>query len=369
MTGLALALSGGGAPAAYFCAGVIQHLADTRLLDSVRVVSGTSAGALNAGAVAAELTADELATMWADARLFGLARPRLDLWRLVNWRKLVRWPTTNVVEYILDAVGWTYLVDTGPARHWLVSHLCDSGSANPRPPQDGRLPVRDGLAVVVSSVDQATGKVVRFTNALPPRQRPHNSTDRAADRPGQEAPYRRSYKYCQVDLTVDHLLASAAVPLLVRPGRDDGHEYVDAGLVANTPLTPVFDYRPDAVIVVSAASVSGCTGPPAPAASLGDALGRLVENVARYSVYSSYEHAQAMNAIIRQAPGVPLTQGKKEVHLLLIEPEGREFTVSGFLDFSPGTARDLMAHGRERAARALRDWPALDGTPADSARA
>jgi len=360
VTRLALALSGGGAPAAYFCAGVIQYLADRRLLDQIRVVSGTSSGALNAGAVAAGLTADELAEMWADARLLRLVRPRLDLWRLVNWRNAARWPTSNVVEYLLDAVGWTWVADTGPARRWLLSHLCRGGVAG-NGPQDGRIPVRDGLTVIVSSVDQATGKVVRFTNALPARRR----LPSAADPPVQEAPYRRSYEYRCVDLTVDHLLASAAVPLLARPGGDADHEYVDAGLVANTPLTPVFDYRPDTVIVVSAATVSGSAAPPA---SLGDAIGRLVENVARYSVYSSYEHAQAMNSVIRQAPGLPMTRGKKEIDLVLVEPAEREFTITGFLDFSSKNARVLMGHGWEQAERALADWHA-PGLPADPATA
>jgi len=350
VSGLALALSGGGAPAAYFCAGVIQELAARGILDRVRVVSGTSAGALNAGAFGSGLTAEQLGDMWAEARLFDLARPRLDVWRLINWGNLLRWPTTNVVDYLLDAVGWTWLVDTRAARRWLVSNLCQVGYAGG---DDGRIPVRPGLTVVVSSVDQATGKVVRFTNALPVRRHRDADTGRAL----QDAPYRRSYEYRRVDLTVDHLLASAAVPLLLRPGQDGGHEYVDAGLVANTPLTPVFDYQPDAVIVVSAASVSGSAEPPT---SLGDALGRLVENVARYSVYSSYEHARAMNAVIRQAPDAPLAQGKKQVGLLLIEPKGRQFTVTGLLDFSREAARDLMEHGRKQAEEALRDWPALD---------
>lgn len=358
MSGLALALSGGGAPAAYFCAGVIQQLAATRVLDRVRVLSGTSAGALNAGAVGSGLTADELAHMWTEARLFDLIRPRLDVWRLVNWGNVLRWPTTNVVEYLLDAVGWTWLVDTRAARRWLVSELCQRMGVGG---EDGRIPLQPGLTVVVSSVDQATGKVVRFTNALPVRRQQDADPGRACD----DAPYRRSYEYRRVELTVDHLLASAAVPLLLRPGMDGGHEFVDAGLVANTPLTPLFDYQPDAVIVVSAASVSGLAGPPR---SLGDALSRLIENVARYSVYSSYEHARAMNAVIRQAPDTPLARGKKQVDLLLIEPRGRRFTVTGLLDFSPDVACDLMAHGREQAARALRDWPALDEVMATGAR-
>lgn len=348
--GLALVLSGGGAPAAYFSAGVVQSLRHHGLLDAVRVVSGTSAGALNAGVVAAGLSNDDIDGMWADVRLLDLGRPRLDVWRLIKWRQLLRWPATNLVQHALDAVGWTWLLDTERPRRWLTSHLADDEDAGQGPPE-GRLPIRSGLGVVVSAVDRGTGRVVRFTNELPPR--------RVADPAGDDrAASFRASEYRAVELTVDHLLASAAVPLLLRPGCDDGHEYVDAGLVANTPLPPVFDYEPDAAIVVAPANVSGSA--PAPT-SLGDAMGRLAENVGRHALYSSYEHATTINAVVAQAPDAPVARGKKHVELALVEPT-MDFTVTGFIDFSPQVAAEVMQHGREQADKALGDLPSVDVT-------
>lgn len=349
--GLALVLSGGGAPAAYFCAGVVQSLQRHGLLDAVRVVSGTSAGALNAAVVAAGLTSNEIEEMWADASLLDLGRPRLDVWRLIKWRNLLRWPEANLVQHTLDSVGWTWLVDTERPRRWLASHLVASAAGDAEGQADERLPIRSGLAVVVSSVDHGTGRVVRFTNELPPR--------RAADRAGDEqSEALQASEYRAVELTVDHLLASAAVPLLLRPGCEEGREYVDAGLVANTPLPPVFDYEPDAAIVVAPANVSGSA--PAPT-SLGDAMGRLAENVARHALYSSYEHARTINAIVEQAPDAPVAQGKKQVGLAFVEPT-MDFTVTGFLDFSPRVAAEVMHHGREQADKALGDLPLVDIT-------
>lgn len=347
---LALVLSGGGAPAAYFCAGVVQSLQHHGLLDAVRVVSGTSAGALNAAVVAAGLTTDEIEEMWADASLLDLGRPRLDVWRLIKWPNLLRWPEANLVQHALDSVGWTWLVDTERPRRWLASHLVASAEGDAEGQPDGRLPIRSGLAVVVSSVDHGTGRVVRFTNERP---------SRPARNAGDEQPEAlQASEYRAVELTVDHLLASAAVPLLLRPGCEAGREYVDAGLVANTPLPPVFDYEPDAAVVVAPANVSGSA--PAPT-SLGDAMGRLAENVARHALYSSYEHARTINAIVEQAPDAPVAQGKKQVDLRLIEPT-MDFTVTGFLDFSPRVAAEVMQHGREQADKALGDLPFVDIT-------
>ncbi|GIH77829.1 patatin-like phospholipase family protein [Planobispora longispora] len=336
--GLALVLSGGGAPAAYFGAGVIAHLEERGLLDRVNVVSGTSAGAFNAAAVAAGLPADRLAEMWTAVRPLQFAQPRLDVWRLINWRSVLRGPTTGLTDYLLNAIAWTWFVDTRPARQWLLSHI-----GRPGDPQ-GRIPVRAGTSLIVSAVSLSTGQVVRFTNRLP---------ERAGASP-RDTPYGRSYEYCETPLSIDHLFASAAVPLLFQPGRHDDVDHVDAGLVANTPLSPVFDYEPDGVIVVSASGVSAALSSPA---SLGSAIGRIADNLARYAVYSSYEHARTVNALVDQSPETALKEGRKHVDLLLIEPEGVEFTMTGFLDFSTRTAARFIEFGHAQAERALRGWP------------
>jgi hypothetical protein len=65
--GLALVLSGGGAPAAFFGTGVIQYLEEKGLRGEIAVLSGTSAGAINAGGLAVGMTAGELVELWGEA--------------------------------------------------------------------------------------------------------------------------------------------------------------------------------------------------------------------------------------------------------------------------------------------------------------
>jgi NTE family protein len=318
--GLGLVLSGGGAPAAYFGAGVIRALERAGL--EPRVLSGVSAGALNAAAYAAGMDAASIADMWRSIGWRDIYRPRRDLWNLVNIPNVLR-PRANVVQYLFDAIGWTWTLDTAPTRRTFIRYLGDA-----------ELKIRDGVTLVVSSVDESSGEVVRFCSALPDHDSP---------------------RFRRVDLTVDHLLASAAVPMLFPPGRPDGQTapattFVDAGLVANTPLTPMMAYQPDAVVVVSG---SGIARPAPTPTSLGSAIALLADNVASFALHADYAHTETVNTLARVAPEAV---DKRYVPMLLIEPTELGFSVGGFLRFTPGDARTMMDYGEREGARALRGW-------------
>ena len=318
--GLGLVLSGGGAPAAYFGAGVIQAVEDAGL--KPRVLSGVSAGALNACALGVGLDAAALAEMWTKVGWRDIYRPRYDVWTLLNLNRLLH-PSANLAEYLMGAVSWTWLLDTSPARRTLSRFLGGD-----------ELKTRDGTTVVVSAVDENSGGVVRFCTALPPAA-------------------RRNAEFKQVRLQVDHLLASAAVPLLFPPGRVGDRTLVDAGLVANTPLAPVMAYEPELVIVVSGSGIKR----PAPAVtSLAGAIALLVNNVAHFALIADYEHAKTVNTLVRAAPQETT---KRAVPMLLIEPTDLSFSLDGFIRFNARTARRVMDYGRAEAARKLAGWSAL----------
>jgi NTE family protein len=187
--------------------------------------------------------------------------------------------------------------------------------------------------VVVSAVDENTAELVRFCSSLPP-------------------PHRRDATFREVELTVDHVLSSAAVPLLFPPGHAGGrHGLVDAGLVANTPLAPVLHYEPDRVIVVSAPS----GGRPAETPdSLGAAIALLADNVTHFALASDLAHARTANLLARVAPDAT---PKRDVPILVIEPADLGFSVDRFLDFRPAQAREVIEQGREQTAKALVGWP------------
>lgn len=310
---LGLVLSGGGAKGS-FEAGVVAAIEDAGLRPEI--VSGTSAGALNAAGMAAGFDADRLAEMWTSVSDGDVFRARRDIWRLPRPQGL--WERRSLAGRLLAKVGWTWYFDTTPLRRTLVDLLGGE-----------RLPVRDGLVAVVSAVEKATGELVRFTNAEPPQ-------------------HRTSPRFQVVDLHVDHLMASAAIPLLFRPGVVDGATFWDGGLVANTPLASALAYEPDVVIVVTTATRSR----PAPRPEhLGDALSLLIDNVLQHSLLSDLARARALNELARAAPERTVA---REVTFLVVEPAGLD--LGDGLRFSPRQAERNIALGRETAERALEGW-------------
>jgi NTE family protein len=318
MAGLGLVLSGGGAPAAYFGAGVVRALEEQGIVPDL--LSGVSAGALNACAIGHGLNAAELAELWSSVSWRDIYGIRRDVWNAVDLPSLLR-PGPNLIEYAMSSLAWTWLFDTSPARRTLASHL--GGET---------LTVEPGRTVVVSAVEQATGEVVRFCNHLPKR------------------PHRAEGTFVETALTVDHALASAAVPLLFPPGRIGGKSYADAGLVANTPLAPIMAYEPDAVIIVSG---SGVARPARDARTWGEAVGLLVNNVTHFALMSDYKHAQTVNEL---AIAAPRSTGKRNVPMLLITPSDLGFSLGGFLHFDTVAAAEVMEYGYSEASRALRAW-------------
>lgn len=318
---LAVVFSGGGAPAAYFGTGVARALADARLVPEV--LSGVSAGALTAYALGTGTDADELAEMWERVDASDLFAPRMDIWNLLDVRRLLRWPRSGLVEHLMDATQWMWLLNTARSRRLFARQF------GPAP-----LPVQDGRTVVVSAVDQASGAVTRFTNQLPPE-------------------HRRGPEFERAELGVDHLMATTAAPLLFSPGKVGKGDYVDAGLVANTPLKPALAYEPDAVIIVAS---GGALRPAPPPESLSEAIGLLAENSAYASLMADFRHAETVNKLAAEAPSATR---KKQVEMLVIEPSGMPITASAFLRFRPDVARKVMEHGQETAAKALASWAPL----------
>lgn len=309
-----LVLSGGGALGA-FEVGVVAALQERGIVPTV--LSGTSAGALNAAALGVGFDADRLGGLWTSITSRDVFRLRRDVWRLIRLRGL-RQPG-GAASRLVSSLGWTWLMETDPLRRTLVRGLGGT-----------RLRVPGGRVVVVSAVEAATGELVRFCSTPPPA-------------------HRRSPRYRHVDLTVDHLMASAAIPLLFRPGRADAVAHWDGGIVANTPLAPAMAYEPDVVIVVTTA-----TRPrPSPAPrSMAEAVTLLLDNVLGHSLHADLARAREVNAACRRGG----TQDRRVVELVLVEPTGLD--LGGSLDFDPAAARERIRLGVEVGGRVLGEWAA-----------
>jgi NTE family protein len=282
-----LVLSGGGARGA-FQVGVYERLLeDARFAAGPTVLSGTSAGGINAALIAAGKSPREMLTFWqeiaddppvtaspeffADAlrtlvrltveeslRWLGSTTPaRAFVQRLRNhmppragsllalWVEYVLTARFELVSQFLEGIRPPFLADTGPLRARLVDVFGGE-----------RVPNR-GCRLSLNTVDAHTGQVVRYVTA--------------------PAPLTRSSDYVVVDvITVDMVLASASIPLLFPPVRVGHHLLWDGGLLVNTPLAPAVMLGAEEIVTVLVTEPADTS--PGPLPHFGRAVERTVDS-------------------------------------------------------------------------------------------
>jgi predicted acylesterase/phospholipase RssA len=238
-------------------------LEDPRFAEGPAVLSGTSAGGINAALIAAGKSPQEMLRFWKEiaddppvtaspAFFDGALRTflRLSLEESARWlssrqparaflqRLRNHWPLRpgNLlalwVEYLLTArfelvsrflegIREPFVADTAPLRARLVEAFGGE-----------RVPNR-GVRLALNTVDAHTGQIVRYVTAPTP------------------APPPRSTDYVVVDaITVDMVLASASIPLLFPAVQIGAHLLWDGGLLVNTPLAPVVTLGADEIVTV-----------------------------------------------------------------------------------------------------------------------
>lgn len=224
---LALVLSGGGARGAYEV-GVLRYVLGTlgpRLGEQARprIFCGTSVGAINACAIAANHDAAD----WGVAHLADRWRAlKLDDVFRLGWRDLsglFRWifgsSAPGAPSSLLDAQPLAELVRS--VIPWRALHQAVS---------DGKV-----LGVTVSATDIETGHTIVFVEAH--GEIPLTSRDRAVE-------------WVRARLTPQHALASAAIPIIFPTVRVAGRMYSDGSLRQNTPIAPALRLGAGRVFVI-----------------------------------------------------------------------------------------------------------------------
>jgi NTE family protein len=240
---VALVLAGGGARGAYE-AGALSMLLPVleRRGERPRIMIGTSVGALNVAFLAAnahlpsgELIADALG-IWESVRWSEIAR------HLLAGGSLLRLGRYGGEVLGLPGLRLESLLDPEPLRVTLREQIdFDQLEANVK---GGRL---DAAGVVATSA--LTGRSVVFHRGLP---------SPAAD-------HRRGIDYVATQLAEEHVLASAAIPVVFPAVRVPEPEvargwYFDGGTRLNTPIKPALALGAERVVVIALNSLS--PGPP-----------------------------------------------------------------------------------------------------------
>lgn len=233
---LALVLSGGGARSAYQ-AGVLRGLA--RNIPGFRfpIVVGVSAGAINAAFLASHSgtpaeAAEDLATLWSGLRvedIFRLDTPSLTQ-NLMRW---LRWASRLASGGSLLGPEIRGLVDTEPLRATMrrVATVVDGELIGiGRNLERGRL-----KAIALITLSYTTGQTVTWVQGR--------------DIQAWDQPQRRSV---HARLTVEHVMASSALPLVFPAIRLGQAYYGDGGVRLSAPLSPAIRLGASRVLAISA---------------------------------------------------------------------------------------------------------------------
>lgn len=299
---IAVMLTGGGARAAYQV-GLIRGLAKHFPHLQFRIVTGVSAGAINAMFLAGRRgtlmeKADQLSDLWC-------ALECSSIWRF-DWRNLI--PFRSAMSSIFWKHKWTRrssLVDTAP----LASLLYDVYDARPGQPIPGlQENLDDGTltAVALITLDYSTGQTVRWFQGS--KAEPW------------EGPNRRTI---ETPLTVEHVLASSALPF-VFPAVKIGHSWHgDGGIRLVAPLSPAVHLGATKIIAMSTGyqrSEEEETHPVVkgypPAAQV---MGQLLNAIFLDSIDEDVTRLERLNRMLHALPPHE-REGFKPIDLLVLRP-------------------------------------------------
>lgn len=275
----ALVLPGGGARGA-FQVGVLKALAELlprRAPNPFRIISGTSAGAINTIVLASR------------ARKFRTAVLELDqVWRNFHCQQVYR---TDHLTMLKIALHWFSAVLLGG---WLVGtprSLLDNTPLRALLRDNIHFPrIRDVIAsgrldaVAVTAAGYASARSTSFFQGAPELE--EWSRTRHVG--------RRS------DIGLDHIMASAAVPLIFPPVRIGNEYYGDGAMRQATPLSPAVHLGADRILVIG---IRDETGDPEPvhvedSPTVAQIAGYMLDTLFMDGLYTDLERITRINELV-----------------------------------------------------------------------
>ncbi len=280
----ALLLSGGGAHAAYQ-AGVLKAVTEW-LPDGApcpfSIVCGSSAGAINAMVLASKAghfaaAVDALVGIWRHIRC-------REVFRTEPWHAL-RNGTLAALSLLSGGLGrWTprALLDNTPLRALLERHVSAARIAHW---------IERGVlhAVGITAAAYGSGLSTTFFQGRA-ELRPWTRTRRIG---------------VPRALTLDHLLASSAIPLLFPAVRIGGDWFGDGSMRQTAPLSPALHLGAERILVIGARhrppfEPAACPLPAYP--SLGQIAGYILDTLFMDSLSFDIERLQRVNATLARIP-------------------------------------------------------------------
>jgi NTE family protein len=273
---LALVLSGGGARGAYevgVLSYVLGELTERRGAPPIDLVCGTSVGAINGTYVASTL----------DEPVLGLRRLRT-LWEELSLSQVLGFGLGHASRMhrvvlggrrgsgVFDAAPMTAVIGQGIRWRQLARNL-----------KQKRL-----RALTVTATHVPTGRPCCFIDRAPDVDLPMGLPRTMRVSPGHIRP--------------QHVLASAAIPIVFPPVVIDDDLYCDGGLRLNTPLSPALHMGADRVLVIGMSSADEEVRPEVPKGrypGLPFLLGKVLDAFLLDHVKLDLEELERVNDLLR----------------------------------------------------------------------
>ena len=325
----AIVLPGGGARSAYQV-GVLKAIASATPRGAplpFGIVTGTSAGGILASLLAAHAGdfhegMEEIERFWRhfhvnlvfDSSLGAMVRMGTRLMgTLLTGGLLVKPPQS--------------LLDTKPLRHTLERHV-------------NLAHIRHSLAkgylqaVAISASSYSSARSITFY-------------DTTAPVPEWTRAWRRGVK---TDLGLDHLMASAAVPLVFPPVHIEGEWFGDGAMRHTAPLSPALRLGAERIVVIGLRDPSSSAGvavapahrlPPAP--SFGHLLGYMLDTLFMDGSQADLERLERLNEAVDRDPKGCTAAGLRHVDARVVQPSASLSQLTeGHLRELPGPLRILL---------------------------
>jgi len=295
-----LVLTGGGARSAYQV-GVLLALAELwpRARNPFQIIVGTSAGAIAAGVLAAEAhhwrrAVAGLEKVWANFRSSQVFH--------VDARHMLRAGAHWVLALMSGGLVLSppkSMLDNTPLRELLGVHVDCAGIR--RSIERGHL-----RAFALCSTSYSTGYSVAFFDG--------------ADTIHDWARVQRVG--VRTELSVDHLMASAAIPLLFPPIKIADEYFGDGAMRQLHPLSPAIHLGADRLLIIGvrARRAAGVTVSrqhnlmPSP----GEIFGYMLDTLFTDQIYGDLEQLERINTLVHSAPQA--TRGERPIETLMLAP-------------------------------------------------
>lgn len=302
-----LVLPGGGARGA-FQAGVLARLGEEKLLSKVRIITGVSAGAINGAFLAnhedgLDQAAIDLADMWATLRT-----PRvLGTSPVALVGNVARWASQLLSGGTIPLPAPEGLLDTAPLAELLRTHLGRGEQEFTGLAENLRSGRLDAFAVTTTNYN--TARAVTFAQQCP-----------GAPAVEWHRPYREGRT---ARLTIEHILASAAIPVLF-PAIKLGNAWHGDGSIRQTaPLSPALHLGAEKLLILATSGLPASAEPtaeaelpyPSPAQVLGVVLNAILFDHISYDI----QNMNRISDLARQAK-TPNPSGMRVVDTVVIRP-------------------------------------------------